>query len=175
MTLQTSGSISILDIANEFGGGAPHSLSEYYRGGARVPANYTYTIYEPGPGASNYTWSFPPSTSTGVAVFDLRGANLSYEWRGIATWNGTTIADETGDYPISGLTSLTVGIWTYYRETTVYLSDPDGVLPDNDPPGTWPVEFYRIRRERDVTVAVNTGVPTSGTISLGDFYGAEDV
>lgn len=38
MTLQKSGPISILDIANEFGGSAPHSLSEYYAGGAYVPA-----------------------------------------------------------------------------------------------------------------------------------------
>lgn len=32
MTLQASGSISIANIATEFGGSAPHSLSEYYKG-----------------------------------------------------------------------------------------------------------------------------------------------
>lgn len=37
MALQVSGAISILDIATEFGGSAPHSLSEYYRGGGLVP------------------------------------------------------------------------------------------------------------------------------------------
>lgn len=37
MPLQTSGAISIGNIATEFGGVAPHSLSEYYRGGANVP------------------------------------------------------------------------------------------------------------------------------------------
>lgn len=37
MPLQLSGPISIADIAAEFGGAAPHSLSEYYRGGVNVP------------------------------------------------------------------------------------------------------------------------------------------
>ena len=33
MPLQSSGAISISQIATEFGGTAPHSLSEYYRNG----------------------------------------------------------------------------------------------------------------------------------------------
>lgn len=37
MALQTSGAISLNDIAGEFGGSTPHSLSEYYRGGSNVP------------------------------------------------------------------------------------------------------------------------------------------
>jgi hypothetical protein len=32
-----SGTVSILSVANEFGGTVPHSMSEYYRGGGRVP------------------------------------------------------------------------------------------------------------------------------------------
>lgn len=37
MVIRSSGSISMNDIVAEFGGSAPHSLSEYYRGGSRVP------------------------------------------------------------------------------------------------------------------------------------------
>jgi hypothetical protein len=37
MTLQSSGAISLQDLQNEFGGVAPISLSEYYRGGGLVP------------------------------------------------------------------------------------------------------------------------------------------
>lgn len=37
MTIKSSGTISIQDIVDEFGGDAPHSLTEYYRGGGRVP------------------------------------------------------------------------------------------------------------------------------------------
>jgi hypothetical protein len=39
MAIKTTGPISIQDIVNEFGGTAPHSLDEYYRGGGRVPAS----------------------------------------------------------------------------------------------------------------------------------------
>ena len=38
MAIPSSGSISINDIATEFGGDVPHSLSEYYAGGGRVPS-----------------------------------------------------------------------------------------------------------------------------------------
>ena len=39
MGLQSSGSISLSDIAGEFGGSTPHSLSEYYDAANGVPAN----------------------------------------------------------------------------------------------------------------------------------------
>ena len=41
MALQSSGTITIQDIADEFGGIAPHSLSEYYRNGVYVGSNNT--------------------------------------------------------------------------------------------------------------------------------------
>ena len=41
MALQTSGAISLANIAGEFGGTAPHSMSEYYRGGAYTTSNAT--------------------------------------------------------------------------------------------------------------------------------------
>ena len=37
MAIKTSGPITIQDLVNEFGGTAPHSLNEYYRGGGLVP------------------------------------------------------------------------------------------------------------------------------------------
>ncbi len=41
MTLQSSGAISLSNIAGEFGGSTPHSINEYYRGGANVPNTST--------------------------------------------------------------------------------------------------------------------------------------
>ena len=41
MALPGSGTLSIQDIVDEFGGTAPHSLSEYYRNGAYVGSNNT--------------------------------------------------------------------------------------------------------------------------------------
>ena len=37
--IPASGAISLTDFATEFGGTAPHSMSEYYRNGANVPSN----------------------------------------------------------------------------------------------------------------------------------------
>ena len=41
MGTPASGAISIQDLADEFGGSVPHSLSEYYRNGGLVPFNNT--------------------------------------------------------------------------------------------------------------------------------------
>ena len=41
MAIKSSGSLSMTEIVNEFGGSVPHSLSEYYRNGGAVPANNT--------------------------------------------------------------------------------------------------------------------------------------
>lgn len=41
MPLQASGQISLADIAGEFGGAEPHSISEYYRNGTYVTSNNT--------------------------------------------------------------------------------------------------------------------------------------
>jgi len=39
MTIKSSGSsLAISEIAAEFGGSTPHSMSEYYRGGSNVPS-----------------------------------------------------------------------------------------------------------------------------------------
>jgi len=44
MGLQSSGSISLSNIAGEFGGSAPHSLSEYYGVASGVPASGTISL-----------------------------------------------------------------------------------------------------------------------------------
>ena len=41
MALTSSGSINIQAIVGEFGGSAPHALSEYYRNGGEVAGNNT--------------------------------------------------------------------------------------------------------------------------------------
>ena len=41
MACPDSGQIKISDLVNEFGGSAPHAISEYYRNGANVPGNNT--------------------------------------------------------------------------------------------------------------------------------------
>ena len=41
MAIKSSGSLSMTEIVDEFGGSVPHSLSEYYRNGGAVPGNNT--------------------------------------------------------------------------------------------------------------------------------------
>ena len=43
MALQSSGAISLSDIASEFGDSAPNSINEFYRGGSLVPNSSTNT------------------------------------------------------------------------------------------------------------------------------------
>ena len=44
MTLQSSGAISLNDVAGEFGGSTPHSLSEYYGVASGVPSSGTISL-----------------------------------------------------------------------------------------------------------------------------------
>ena len=51
MALPGSGALSINDIAGEFGGSAPHSLSEYYSAASGVPGSGAISI-------SDFLWHF---------------------------------------------------------------------------------------------------------------------
>ena len=46
MALQTSGQITLQDIATEFGGSAPHGLTEYYGAAAGIPASGEISIQD---------------------------------------------------------------------------------------------------------------------------------
>ena len=62
MGLQSSGPISLLDIANEFGGSTPHSLSEYYGVDVGIPSSGAISMsqfYD----ASNTPWAPTQSTT----------------------------------------------------------------------------------------------------------------
>lgn len=106
-TLQSSGAISIGDIAGVMGGSQPHSLSEYYRGGGLVPSTKTVTVNE-GPFGSlnNYHLSSGPLTNT---IF----------WAGSQVTSGFS----------NGVTSVTVGGVTYYRGSEFYR---EGVFKQDD-------------------------------------------
>jgi len=73
MTLPSSGPLSIEDIANEFGGTVPHSLSEYYRGGGLVPD-------------SSLTQSIPTSGSISVSDFYDTTNYTTLEILGVVNW-----------------------------------------------------------------------------------------
>jgi hypothetical protein len=56
MALQSSGPISLNNIATEFGGTVPHAMSEYYKGGGLVPSTIPEAVT-----ASSLSGSYAPN------------------------------------------------------------------------------------------------------------------
>lgn len=83
MALQSSGAISLNDIATEFGGSTPHSLNEYYRNGGLVTSNNTNvptsgTIdFADFYGAVKQVVVTISSSDTNVSVSSLFGSNFT--------------------------------------------------------------------------------------------------
>jgi hypothetical protein len=159
-TLQTSGAISLNNIRSLFGGPASPSLANYYRGGGYIPSTKSVTNREPTSGAyysdSRYAWQQPfvGNGDTGQAL-----AVSIY-------WNGGQI---TLNGPANS-TSYTSGGYTYYRSS---LYTAAYTPPQYGGGGNITIYFYYIYRTSTGTVSINTSIPTSGTISLNQFYGAE--
>jgi len=90
MALPSSGPLSIQQIATEFGGDAPHSLSEYYSAATGIPASGTISIGEfYGTSASQPFDGF----NNNPASFDVSGASFTItpSWQQMpAAGNGTT-------------------------------------------------------------------------------------
>jgi hypothetical protein len=153
MTLQTSGSISLNNLKSEFGGSGDIKLSDYYRNGSYVPSNITVntTVREPSSGTNfsdNTYWTVLTGSFTGVRV--SWGDNIVHS------------SDETEH------TSASSGGYTYYRGSFVRY--------DRVPAGPNRYIFrshYRLHRISggSSTTPVNRNVPTSGQISLSNFYG----
>ena len=102
MTIQPSGVISIQDLVTEFGGTAPHSLNEYYRGGALVPTNAANNNI-PTAGAISLN-QFYGAHRSAIAVAHDSSPNISaYPWSGSGF--GTKYAD-----PATLLTSSGTGV-----------------------------------------------------------------
>ena len=74
MPLPSSGPLRISDIPVEFGGSAPHSLSEYYGVAAGIPTSGTIRI------SNFYGASVPTATTTGGTITEVGG--FRYHWFG---------------------------------------------------------------------------------------------
>ena len=157
-SLPSSGPMSIGTL-NGFFGGSGTSLSNFYRGGGRVPSTRTSTVTVREPSSGEY-W------------------NGNYQWRVYSDYYGVQAivlwGNDANNPNVSNIneyaTSVTAGGYTYYRgnyRASIYTGDESPEL-------MW--EEYGIFRTylSTVTTAINTGVPSSGTISLSNFYGAEN-
>ena len=205
MALPSSGSISLNQIATEFGGSAPHSVSEYYRGGGRVPSTTTEVVT-------------PSSTSSSTSNTGRgSGYTTSPNWPGsgnimnFTEWadNGATgavntsqVVNRTGTYHLrcTGFQSQgdpglqqthTVSVNGTQANTVTHTQsgssteNPSTTLEFSASAGdtvttvcSWGSRGWasgqQILYEDDgsnaFTVNTNTGVPTSGVITLEDFY-----
>lgn len=161
MALQTSGPISFADLQAEFGGSHPIGLNEYYRGGAYVPAQITETT------VSDITYNVSPKSSAGpytnawvtIDASPTGGTNQLNIYR-----NGSAVV--VGYTPSNALTL------TYYYQGSSYHREQlqaSYVLANFNEKRLY---AFRNPRYYNNTVPVNTNVPSSGAISLNQFYGA---
>jgi hypothetical protein len=159
VALPTSGTISINDLRVEFGDSGSSSLSEFYRGGGLVPSTQTTstTTYEP----SATTFEYSLVSPLYGWVQDESSPFTIYLY-----WNNVELVQFT-DSSFGATSSYThTDGWTYVR-----ASSPSATGIDL---GDIIVSVFPIRRQKTTTtvININTGVPTSGTISLSNFYGA---
>ena len=126
MTIQSSGPLSIGDIATEFGGAAPFNLNNYYAGGPHVPSGTSGVngaVPSSGPlSMSKFygTSSIPPYTNVSVTANSVSGyaggfSSTGAPETGVGATN-TTPANGNGSYSFS---------WSY-------LSGDNGILIDSN-------------------------------------------
>jgi len=111
MPLPTTGPISLADIAAEFGGSAPHSISEYYSAAAGVPSNGSVGIgvFR---GKSAITTFFANITT------NQQELNL-YNYLVSQGWDGTSPAEVTID----------AGVYIWSDNTSVAALHTGGAYP----------------------------------------------
>ena len=108
MALTSSGSININAIVGEFGGSAPHALSEYYRNGGEVPANNT-NVPTSGEiklsdfyGAVNEIQQTYNSNATNLNLSSIFGSNWATAVpKRVIINSGVTIGATSGNYAIN--------------------------------------------------------------------------
>lgn len=143
--LQSTPPISIRNITTLFGGSG--QLTQYYRGGSYIPATKTVNFTAREPSSGEYQSITPP----GYFFEDNVDTSLTY-----VIWNGVTVAQAA-----YGASVVTSGIYTYYRGSFFYQQGTDS--------------YYGIYREYPSSYQqnINTGIPTSGQITVLQFLGAE--
>ena len=153
--LQSSGAISIANL-NSFFPGSGTAMSNFYRGGSRVPASKTVSTVTREPASGGFfTMSFP-------AYFWGSGAYSG------AAWNNVEVPGAGG----GDGTSVTTGGFTYFRGSL--RRTDQGIGGDAYNPGStgYLHDIFRTQTTSSTT-SINGGIPSSGAISLNQFYGAE--
>ena len=201
MTLQSSGAISFANLASEYGGSAPHSLNEYYKGGGLVPSTVAETVTASSLSGSVYDgrggiYTTSPAINSGGYIY------RSYTWAdngitgtGDISWvvNKTGTYHYSASYYIQNATRTATHTWyvagsqvaTYNLTAGNYTASTSGSFSVSNGQRvrvvvSWPSAGWAScglyfggsnSGNNSVQVAANGSVPTSGAVSLTDFYG----
>lgn len=135
MTLQSSGPISLVDIANEFSDTTPNSLSEFYRGGGKVP-NISANNTVPTSGAISignfysaaHQWTTSATTST---IW-----NTSWDTSATTSWSTATVVTEGPYYSTNPqyFTYEWIGCsygWGIWWNGSAIIQTGSGCIPDS--------------------------------------------
>ncbi len=104
MTLQSSGAISLNEIAAEFGGSAPHSMSEYLKGGDNVPTTLSGSATQ-----AEHTSNGTPNNFGGVTGLTCVRTTIS----------ATSLSSTTTTQKIT----LTSGVYYDFTAKIVWIPD----------------------------------------------------
>ena len=191
MALQTSGAISIGNLRSEYSDDGSSSLSEFYRGGSRVVSStsvavsvpYTYytTTYE-----NQTTYQSQTSTQTEYGFDNYSSAQTFWYGNSVIPkyyiiWNGvymryisayfTSYAHADGwTYSLNAVQysigDFIIGDVVRTRQVTTQVPVTTQVAVQNGPYTGYTTEYQNQAR--------NTSVPSSGSISLSQFYGGHN-
>lgn len=143
------GTVTAYNLANvqaALGGSNPISMSEYYRGGSYVPTTRSTTVTE-GP-----YYSYSPTTDW----FTGTGGNTF----AVIRWFGVQIA--LSPAIDSYTTAYATGGYIYYKNAFREYVYGKGMT----------FTVYDLYRTYPSSASINTGVPSSGAISISQLYGA---
>lgn len=122
MTIVSSGAISINSLVSEYGGSAPHSMNEYYRGGSLV-ANHTNNSNIPTSGTIDLADFYGANNTapidnqiSGTLASDLPPIPNKYN----AQKTGAAIAGQNGVVNQNGFGSFTDNTFTNPAGTTTF-------------------------------------------------------
>jgi len=147
---------NMANIRDALGGSNPVSLSQYYRGSPRVPSTRTVTVRDP---SSGEYYDLGSSSTYWYQLRTLDENPISLD----VYWFGTLIGSLAGEQ-----TSFTSGGFTYFRGSFRQRITVDlfgGFLFE---------DYYGVFRTSTSTASINTGVPSSGQISISQLFGAEN-
>jgi hypothetical protein len=169
MALPSSGTISVLQVAQMFGGSTPHSLSEYYKGGSLVLTTDTVpnvptsgTISLSNFHGSEIVESYVATVTAGTArndEYNALGSTVSLEVN--------TDGDMVGSGNFSNFTKewLTGTPRSVYQARFTKMSDTTSGSGSSDIVGTFDT-WQELNAEISMTATADNGVNLTRTITV---------